>query len=572
MAAYLASPVGAADSVEEHQIEGHVYLHDPVSEQDYPKPGIIVRLYGTNSDNNLKSENLVQDVKSDQYGRYYFQVPYSVGVLFPESEYGTYQVSCVEDSNSEYEIYKIVPDDTFRVGMSGKVWWAGVSSSVFSDPSPSVADFYIHRKGEPFSMGEGKALKVTSPTSEQTWQAGSTHTITWTQTGLEGTNVRIELKDSISPFVQIRTVKSSTSASSGSYSWKVPDDVPAGSTYSIHVNSISDPSVGSYGWLTISAAPKEVTKTLKITSPTSEQTWQAGSTHTITWTQTGLEGTNVKIELKDSINPFVQIRTVTSSTPASSGSYSWKVPDDVPAGSTYSIHVNSISDPSVGSYGWLNIIGVIQPPAYDEEDEGTSCPDILPKFAATPVSGSVPLTVYFTDISGTGIQTWEWDFNNDGSIDSTLQNPVYVYDNPGVYTVTLGTTSVECPSKITATKDGYITVTAASSSLVLDSVPSGASVFVDGVSTGVTPLTIPDVTAGKHTIAFSLSGYKIYTTDLNAEPGRTITYTAAMVKIADPNETTFDPEKASVTQQGFLWAGAIGALTVAGILVSRNKK
>jgi len=225
-----------------------------------------------------------------------------------------------------------------------------------------------------------KTLKVTAPTSERTWQAGSTQTITWTQTGLSGTYVKIELKDKSNPFVLVRTVTSSTPASSGSYTWTIPADVPPGSTYSIHVNSLSDSTVGSYGWLTISAAPQEVTKTLKVTSPTSEKTWQAGSTQTITWTQTGLSGTNVKIELKDKSNPFVLVRTVTSSTPASSGSYTWTIPADVPPGSTYSIHVNSLSDSTVGSYGWVNIIWVMQPPACDPYDECLSESDAVLKF------------------------------------------------------------------------------------------------------------------------------------------------------------------------------------------------
>ncbi len=59
-------------------------------------------------------------------------------------------------------------------------------------------------------------------------------------------------------------------------------------------------------------------------------------------------------------------------------------------------------------------------------------------FIATPSSGSAPLTVQFTDISnGENIQTWEWDFNDDGIIDSYEQNPEYTYQDSGLYRVTL---------------------------------------------------------------------------------------------------------------------------------------
>ena len=64
-------------------------------------------------------------------------------------------------------------------------------------------------------------------------------------------------------------------------------------------------------------------------------------------------------------------------------------------------------------------------------------------FLASPVAGSVPLTVVFTDNSYTsaaGITSWGWDFQNDGIIDSTLQNPSYTYTCPGTYSVSLTVT------------------------------------------------------------------------------------------------------------------------------------
>ncbi|MDZ4122401.1 MAG: PKD domain-containing protein, partial [Candidatus Cloacimonadaceae bacterium] len=66
------------------------------------------------------------------------------------------------------------------------------------------------------------------------------------------------------------------------------------------------------------------------------------------------------------------------------------------------------------------------------------------EFSATPLSGSAPLTVQFTDQSVIGqdfgaatITGWRWDFNNDGIIDSWAQHPSHVYTQPGVYSVKL---------------------------------------------------------------------------------------------------------------------------------------
>jgi|GEM_PF-4699791 len=61
-------------------------------------------------------------------------------------------------------------------------------------------------------------------------------------------------------------------------------------------------------------------------------------------------------------------------------------------------------------------------------------------FAADVTEGDGPLTVHFTDFSaqyGTPITSWDWDFDNDGVIDSHLENPSYTYNNMGTYTVTL---------------------------------------------------------------------------------------------------------------------------------------
>ncbi len=74
-------------------------------------------------------------------------------------------------------------------------------------------------------------------------------------------------------------------------------------------------------------------------------------------------------------------------------------------------------------------------------------------------SASRPLFVAFTDLS-TGTppaSSWSWDFDNDGVVDSTLQNPVASYVNPGNYTVSL--TVENAYSSDTETKSDYIRVT-----------------------------------------------------------------------------------------------------------------
>jgi PKD repeat protein len=69
------------------------------------------------------------------------------------------------------------------------------------------------------------------------------------------------------------------------------------------------------------------------------------------------------------------------------------------------------------------------------------------------------LTVQFTDLStaqNTTITSWKWDFNNDGTIDSTQQNPSRIYNDNGTYTVSLRVSNGQNPD--TEIKENYITV------------------------------------------------------------------------------------------------------------------
>ncbi|MDK2938027.1 MAG: hypothetical protein PWQ51_191 [Methanolobus sp.] len=93
------------------------------------------------------------------------------------------------------------------------------------------------------------------------------------------------------------------------------------------------------------------------------------------------------------------------------------------------------------------------------ESGGSSSTSIEAGFTANTTSGQAPLSVKFTDLStasGTTITSWEWDFDNDGIVDSTDQNPVYTYTENGTYTVKLVISDGSDNDAFTST--GYITV------------------------------------------------------------------------------------------------------------------
>jgi PKD repeat protein len=79
-------------------------------------------------------------------------------------------------------------------------------------------------------------------------------------------------------------------------------------------------------------------------------------------------------------------------------------------------------------------------------------------FAATPTSGLLQLPVAFINQSATyGATTWAWDFDGNGTTDSTERSPVWTYPTAGTYTVSL--TATNSLGTDTSTRTSYISVT-----------------------------------------------------------------------------------------------------------------
>ncbi len=81
---------------------------------------------------------------------------------------------------------------------------------------------------------------------------------------------------------------------------------------------------------------------------------------------------------------------------------------------------------------------------------------VVADFTASSFGGPAGLSVTFTDQSTQSPTAWQWDFENDGTIDSTDQNPTHVYTTPGSYTVRLVATNEVGPGEVT--KTGFITI------------------------------------------------------------------------------------------------------------------
>ncbi|MCA8966372.1 MAG: PKD domain-containing protein, partial [Planctomycetes bacterium] len=107
---------------------------------------------------------------------------------------------------------------------------------------------------------------------------------------------------------------------------------------------------------------------------------------------------------------------------------------------------------------------------------------LFANFTSDVTTGATPLTVNFTDNSYSsdpgGVLAWAWDFDGDSVVDSTLQNPTFVYQNCGTYTVSL--TVVDAThGTATETKTDYIVTDVISPSFTFALIAPGVVQFTD---------------------------------------------------------------------------------------------
>jgi PKD repeat protein len=142
------------------------------------------------------------------------------------------------------------------------------------------------------------------------------------------------------------------------------------------------------------------------------------------------------------------------------------------------------------------------------------------QFDADPITGHTPQEVNFEDQSIGEIDSWNWDFQNDGIIDSNEQNPSFIYDTPGVYSVFL---EVTAGTNITSNlKEDYIYVFDGHSALEFDGEDS---------SVNVPASTVPEIN-GAFTVEAWIYPYS-YGPDANFGLGRIFDKGSVSILLSD---------------------------------------
>ncbi|MCK4766532.1 MAG: hypothetical protein KAW12_30335 [Candidatus Aminicenantes bacterium] len=164
-------------------------------------------------------------------------------------------------------------------------------------------------------------ITVISPNGRESWTAGSQQVIKWSSNG-EINNVTIEYSTD-NGYTWKMIVQ--TTPDDGTFDWTVPDTVSDKCLVRVSANN-GDPDpvpsdVSDQVFSIVLSVPGE----FKVTSPNGGESWEVGSSQSITWNSSG---TINSVMLEYSYDNGNSRSTIESSV-SNSGTYDWNVPDAV---------------------------------------------------------------------------------------------------------------------------------------------------------------------------------------------------------------------------------------------------
>lgn len=124
----------------------------------------------------------------------------------------------------------------------------------------------------------------------------------------------------------------------------------------------------------------------------------------------------------------------------------------------------------------------------------------------------------------------------------TLTTPGnFMYVTPGYHTIEISmagyfpySTSVSVSAGGTSSVSASLSPMQTTGSLRVTSSPSGAEVYVDEIYRGYTPLTVGSLSAGRHAVRLHLSGYQVYTQNVDISTGSQSSVSVSLTPVYQP--------------------------------------
>jgi hypothetical protein len=193
----------------------------------------------------------------------------------------------------------------------------------------------------------GATITVTSPAAGVSWCKSSTYTITWIKSGDMQATAAIRLRTAGSSESDPAALAiADGTANDGSYSWTVPNSIPDGQ-YFIRVRTDDSTVIGDSGTFTVSTCGGGGAS-ITVTSPGAGAFWCRGNTYPINWTKSGTMQATAAIRLRAAGSSESDPAALAIADGiANNGSFSWTIPDTVPAG-RYFIRVRTDDSTVIG--------------------------------------------------------------------------------------------------------------------------------------------------------------------------------------------------------------------------------
>ncbi|MBI4648730.1 MAG: PKD domain-containing protein [Bacteroidia bacterium] len=288
-------------------------------------------------------------------------------------------------------------------------------------------------------------IAVISPVYNFSMQVGDSCYITWTDNIPE--NVKIELYKG---FTFSKTI-SNSSLSNGSFPWLVPPDLTTDSVYKIKITSVSNSNLFDYSDnFTIIASSNPIPQ---------------------------LTSFSINAGAATTTNPTVTLNNAVTNNPthymASENSYfigaMWK---------TYSTNPSFTLS---SGYGIKTVYMKMKNILGESDILSDNIEYIIPLIPVAAFTANVTIictgsSVSFTDQSTNSPSSWQWSFEGGSPASSSLQNPVAVYNNTGIFNVSLMASNASGSTQIV--KNDYITVQN------LPVAPVGATAYPESVIPG----------------------------------------------------------------------------------------
>jgi 5-hydroxyisourate hydrolase-like protein (transthyretin family) len=182
-------------------------------------------------------------------------------------------------------------------------------------------------------------VTVTAPNAGVAWRVGDSRSITWSHNLGAGELMEVELSRDGGVTWEALGAASTTSATTGTFSWTVTG--PLTTQARVRVRRASDPSVADVGDVNF-----RILDRITVSAPNTAVTWTLGTTQTITWAHNLGTGAPMNVEL--SRNGGATWETLASgiaNTAATTGSFVWGVTG--PATGLARVRVSWAASPAV---------------------------------------------------------------------------------------------------------------------------------------------------------------------------------------------------------------------------------